>query len=97
VICYRYQAKYLIDHYHLDQLQSEDISMKPREYCYVSHNKELIDDISREIAMMEAEGIIDEIYGDDIVDLNRNIIPIWVWYLFGALAIISCCIHYYIL
>lgn len=88
VICYRYQAKYLIDHYHLDQLQSEDISMKPREYCYVSHNKELIDDISREIAMMEAEGIIDEIYGDDIVDLNRNIIPIWVWYLFGALAII---------
>ena len=25
VICYRYQAKYLIDHYHLDQLQSEDI------------------------------------------------------------------------
>ena len=88
VICYRYQAKYLIDHYHLDQLQSEDISMKPREYCYVSHNKELIDDISREIAMMEAEGIIDEIYGDDIVDSNRNIIPIWVWYLFGALAII---------
>lgn len=88
VICYRYQAKYLIDHYHLDQLQSEDISMKPREYCYVSHNKELIDDISREIAMMEAEGIIDEIYGDDIVDSNRNMIPIWVWYLFGALAII---------
>lgn len=88
VICYRYQAKYLIDHYHLDQLQSEDISMKPREYCYVSHNKELIDDISREIAMMEAEGIIDEIYGDDIVDSNKNIIPIWVWYLFGALAII---------
>ena len=88
VICYRYQAKYLIDHYHLDQLQSEDISMKPREYCYVSHNKELIDDISREIAMMEAEGIIDEIYGDDIVDPTQNMIPIWVWYLFGALAII---------
>ena len=88
VICYRYQAKYLLEHYHLDQLQSEDISMKPREYCYVSHNEDLINDISREIAMMEAEGIIDEIYGDDIVDSNRNIIPIWVWYLFGALAII---------
>ena len=88
VICYRYQAKYLIDHYHLDQLQSEDISMKPREYCYVSHNKELIDDISREIAMMEAEGIIDEIYGDDILDPTNNLIPIWVWYLFGALSII---------
>lgn len=88
VICYRYQAKYLIDHYYLDQLQSEDISMKPREYCYVSHNKELIDDISREIAMMEAEGIIDEIYGNDIVDPAKSKIPIWVWYLFGGLAVI---------
>jgi len=88
VICYRYQAKYLIDHYHLDQLQSEDISMKPREYCYVSHNQELIDDISREIALMEAEGIIDEIYGSDIVDPAKKNIPIWVWYLFGALGVV---------
>ena len=93
VICYRYQAKYLIDHYHLDQLQSEDISMKPREYCYVSHNKELIDDISREISMMESEGIIDEIYGDDIVDPIKNMIPIWVWYLFGALAVIFLTVY----
>lgn len=89
VICYRYQAKYLLEHYHLDQLQSEDISMKPREYCYVSHNEDLIDDISREIAMMEAEGIIDEIYGNDIVDPAKSKIPIWVWYLFGGLAVIS--------
>ena len=88
VICYRYQAKYLLEHYHLDQLQSEDISMKPREYCYVSHNEDLIDDISREIAMMEAEGIIDEIYGSDIVDPAKSKIPIWVWYLFGGLAVI---------
>lgn len=88
VICYRYQAKYLLEHYHLDQLQSEDISMKPREYCYVSHNEDLIDDISREIAMMEAEGIIDEIYGNDIVDPAKSKIPIWVWYLFGGLAVI---------
>jgi len=89
VICYRYQAKYLIDHYHLEQLQSEDISMQPREYCYVSHNQDLIDDISREIALMEAEGIIDEIYGSDIVDPAKHQIPIWVWYLFGALGVLS--------
>lgn len=88
VICYRYQAKYLLEHYHLYQLQSEDISMKPREYCYVSHNEDLINDISREIAMMEAEGIIDEIYGNDIVDPAKSKIPIWVWYLFGGLAVI---------
>ena len=88
VICYRYQAKYLLEHYHLDQLQSEDITMRPREYCYVSHNQDLIDDISREIAMMEAEGIIDEIYGNEIVDPTKSKIPIWVWYLFGGLAVI---------
>ena len=88
VICYRYQAKYLIEHYHLDQLQAEDISMQPREYCYVSHNQELIEDISREIAMMEAEGMIDEIYGDGIMAPTKNQIPVWVWYLFGGLGVL---------
>lgn len=88
VICYRYQAKYLINHYHLDQLQAEDISMQPREYCYVSHNQDLIDDISREIAMMEAEGIVDEIYGNDIVETAKSKIPVWVWYLFGAVGVL---------
>ena len=88
VICYRYQAKYLIEHYHLDQLQAEDISMQPREYCYVSHNQELIEDISREIAMMEAEGMIDEIYGNGIMAPTKNQIPVWVWYLFGGLGVL---------
>ena len=88
VICYRYQAKYLINHYHLDQLQAEDISMQPREYCYVSHNQDLIDDISREIAMMEVEGIVDEIYGNDIVETAKSKIPVWVWYLFGAVGVL---------
>ena len=45
VVCYRYQAKYYIEHYHLSQLQAEEISIQPREYCYVSHNKALIDAI----------------------------------------------------
>ena len=93
VICYRYQAKYLIEHYQLDQLQSEDISLQPREYCYVSHNQDLIEDISREIAMMEAEGLIDEIYGNGIMVPTTNIIPLWVWYLFGALGILFITIY----
>lgn len=84
VICYRYQAKYLIDHFHLDKLQSEDISMQPREYCYVSHNQELIEAISQEMALMEAEGIIDDIYGNEIMGSAKNKIPRWVWYLFGS-------------
>jgi len=84
VICYRYQAKYLIDHFHLDKLQSEDISMQPREYCYVSHNQELIETISQEMALMEAEGIIDDIYGNEIMGSAKNKIPRWVWYLFGS-------------
>lgn len=88
VICYRYQAKYLIEHYHLDQLQSEDISMQPREYCYVSHNQDLIEDISREIVLMEAEGVIDEIYGNDIMEPTKNQIPVWVWYLFGVVGVL---------
>ena len=62
--------------------------MQPREYCYVSHNQELIEDISREIAMMEAEGMIDEIYGDGIMAPTKNQIPVWVWYLFGGLGVL---------
>ena len=58
VVCYRYQAKYYIEHFHLNQLQAEEISIQPREYCYVSHNKALIDAISNEIEKMEAEGLM---------------------------------------
>ena len=93
VICYSYQAKYLIEHYHLDQLQSEDISLQPREYCYVSHNQELIEDISREMALMEAEGLIDEIYGNGIMAPTTNNIPLWVWYLFGTVGILFITIY----
>ena len=32
VVCYRYQAKYYIEHFHLNQLQAEEISIQPREY-----------------------------------------------------------------
>ena len=81
IICYRYQAKYFIDHYHLDNLAREEISLQPREYCYVGHDKELIDAISLEIAKMDSEGLIDEIYGAEIKEgTYQNSIPHWVWY-----------------
>ncbi len=86
LICYRYQASYLISHFHLSGLQTEELSLQPREYCYVSHNKALIDVINRELAKMEAEGIIDKIYGKKVIsDFDSAFIPSWVWYLFGAI------------
>ena len=88
VICYRYQANYYINNFYSDKLQSEEISMQPREYCYVSHNPKLIEAISLEIAMMDAEGVIDDIYGYDIMNPVKHKIPRWVWYLFGALGML---------
>lgn len=81
IICYRYQAKYFIEHYHLDNLAREDISLQPREYCYVSHNKELIDAISLEIAKMDSEGLVEKIYGAEITEgVAYHRIPQWIWY-----------------
>ena len=95
IICYRYQAKYFIDHYHLDNLAREEISLQPREYCYVGHNKELIDAISLEIAKMDSEGLVDKIYGSEIKDvIKHSFIPQWLWYV--GLAIIISFITLYI-
>lgn len=95
IICYRYQAKYFIDHYHLDNLAREEISLQPREYCYVGHNKELIDAISLEIAKMDSEGLVDKIYGAEIKDvIKHSFIPQWLWYV--GLAIIISFITLYI-
>ena len=80
VICYRYQAKYLIGLHHFDNLLTDDISLPPREYCYVSHSKQLIDIIDRELLRMEEEGITDDVY--TIKSTFGGIrIPKWVWYL----------------
>ena len=89
IICYRYQAKYFIDHYHLDNLAREEISLQPREYCYVGHNKELIDAISLEIAKMDSEGLVDKIYGAEIKEgTDPSGIPYWVWYVSVAVILI---------
>lgn len=88
VICYRYQARYLINLHHFDNLLTDDISLPPREYCYVSHNKQLIHFIDRELQKMELEGVTDDIY--TIKSTFGGIrIPSWVWYLLGGITILA--------
>ena len=95
IICYRYQAKYFIDHYGLESLAREEISLQPREYCYVGHNKELIDAISLEIAKMDSEGLIDKIYGSEIKEgVSHHGVPMWIWYV--SVIIILALISLYI-
>jgi len=89
VICFRYQAKYLLDNGHLSNLASEDLTLAPREYCYVSHNKELIEAIDVELMKMEEEGIIEEIYSNVKTYLGGLVIPPWVWYLLAALTLVT--------
>lgn len=88
VICFRYQAKYIIQTYGFKDLHTEDMSLTPREYCYVSHNKELIDAINDELDKMENEGIIERIYGDSIITFGSREIPQWVWYVMGGLVFV---------
>lgn len=84
VICYRYQAKYMIEKYKLDNLNTEDLTLTPREYCYVSPNKQLIDAINAELDKMEEEGLMEEVYGSVASRFDGLIIPRWVWYLLAA-------------
>lgn len=81
LICYRFQARYNITQQHLEKvLKADELSLEPREYCYASYKKELIDAVNAEIKRMEAEGIIDEVYGQEVVSQFDNIeIPLWVW------------------
>lgn len=85
VICFRYQAKYHIADMGITNLVAEDLTLPAREYCYVSGNAELIEAINNELDVMEKEGIIDEIYGDYISQLDEFSIPRWVWYTLAAL------------
>lgn len=88
IICFRYQSSYLINKFKLDNLIVEDVTFPPREYCYVSHSKELIDAINAELEKMEAEGAILDIYGDDITSQFGGLeIPEWVWYTLAGLLV----------
>lgn len=89
VICFRYQAKYHIHEQELTNLKAEDLALTPREYCYVSVDRDLIRAIDRELEKMEAEGIIDEIYGDYISKLGSFEMPHWVWWALGILCFLT--------
>ncbi|MBR2114226.1 MAG: transporter substrate-binding domain-containing protein [Prevotella sp.] len=89
VICFRYQAKYHIHHQNLKNLTTEDLTLTPREYCYVSVNRELIRVIDRELIKMEKEGVIDEIYGDYISKLDSFHMPRWVWLTIGSAILLA--------
>ena len=90
VICYRFQASYYIGLNHLeDKLQADELSLQPREYCYASFNKQLIDAINVELRKMEAEGIIDKVYGQEVVSqFDTFRIPVWVWLLLVAIVFV---------
>ena len=86
VICFRYQARYLLEQNDISNLESEDLTLMQREYCYVSHDKALIDAINAELEKMEQEGEIDEIYGKVKTSFGSISIPMWVWFLiFGVI------------
>lgn len=86
VVCFRYQARYLIERLQVNNLVAEDLSLTPREYCYVSHSKRLIDAINEELNKMEEEGVIEDIYGET-ASLGVFRIPSWVWWLLVGLLI----------
>ena len=90
VICYRFQSQYNIRKMHLEnEVEAEDLSLQPREYCYASHDKRLIDAVNAELKKMEAEGIIDDVYGDNVLSQFGTIrIPLWVWVMLAVLVIV---------
>lgn len=88
VISYRYQARYMLQKYKLSNLEAEDLTLTPREYCYVSQNKQLIKAINRELDVMEDEDEIRNIYGNVATRLDGVIIPQWVYYVI-ALAVVG--------
>ena len=89
VICFRYQARYLINELGLKNLSSSDLALMPREYCYVSPDKQLIDAINNELDLMEREGVIEDVYGDIKTTFDGMRIPMWVWMLITGLIIVS--------
>ena len=89
VICYRYQVKFLTEKYNLTNLTYEDFTLMPREYCYASHDKRLIDLIDDVLDDMEEEGTIYKVYSPAGVYLDAPEIPLWVWYLLVGVVILS--------
>ena len=89
VICFRYQAKYLIEKEGLDNLVATDLALMPREYCYVSHDRHLIDRINNELEKMDEDGVVEDVYGDIKTTFSGLYIPMWVWLLITAIIIVA--------
>ena len=89
VICFRYQAKYLIEKEGLDNLVATDLALMPREYCYVSHDRHLIERINNELEKMDEEGVVEDVYGDIKTTFSGLYIPMWVWLLITGIIILS--------
>ena len=90
LICYRFQAQYNIDLLGLrGVLNTDELSLEPREYCYASHDSLLIKAINNELKLMEAEGIVDEVYGENVLTQFGVIkIPVWIWVLLAVLTFV---------
>jgi signal transduction histidine kinase len=89
LICFRHQAKYLTERYNIKNLMYTDLTLMPREYCYVSPNKELIDSINVALRALEEEGVIEDVYGSVRASFNRSHIPMWVWVLLGCVIVLG--------
>ena len=89
VICFRYQANHLISMYGRDHLEAEDLTLMPREYCYVSHDKHLIDTINVMLRQLEEEGVIEDVYGGVKTTFGTLHIPTWVWFLIAGVVIVA--------
>ena len=95
VICFRYQSRYLMEHNEVSNLEAEDLTLMPREYCYVSHDKKLIDAINVELDKMDEEGIINETYAPVKTMLDGLFIPTWVWFVLAAVVILVLLLFIY--
>lgn len=87
VICFRYQARYHLEKSNFTNLASSDLALTPREYCYVSHSKELIDAINEMLDRMETDGEIEDVYGNIKAAFGKDVIPMWVWILLATIII----------
>ena len=89
VICFRYQARYIIGSNNLTNLIAQDLALTPREYCYVSHDKQLIEAINVALDELEADGTLDNVYANVKTSFGELVIPTWVWILVGSVIFIS--------
>ena len=87
----------MIEQNHLNNLASADLTLGPREYCYVSSDKRLIEAIDKELDKMEADGVTEAVYGRIKTSFGTNIIPTWVWFLIGILLLLLSLLIIYVL